>query len=163
MYFYGDIEPSKRLALTSSTGLGRQQRQLGLQEGEARLTCPPGQVKAYLPEWPYQKCVPAEEMLEPKPGAVAIAPPREPAPPPAPPVPAAPPALAPPPEAELPPGTARLLDIDPVTGDIIDPSTGAPLESESAMVLSETAQPIVGTVLGLGAVALVLWAIGAFR
>lgn len=166
MYFYGDVEPPKRLAFAGGS-------RLGLQEGEPRLDCPPGQVKAYLPEWPYQKCVPAEEALEPRPGEVPVttapAPAESPgAPPPAPPAPAAPPPVAPAPEAPAPeapppPGKARLLDIDPETGTILDPDTRQPLESESAFFLGEGARPIVGAVVGLGVITLALWALGAFK
>ena len=154
MYFYGDVEPSKRLGFRDASRWPR----LGLREGEARVQCGPGEVKAYLPDWPYQKCVPAEEMLEPRPGEVPIAPP-PPAPTPGPaPLPAAPPAL---PALPAPPGKARFLRVDP-DGTIVDPDTGQPI-AEQSFFMTETARPIIGAVVGLGIVALALWAIGVFK
>jgi len=124
---------------------------LGLEEGEARLECPPGTVKSYLPAWPWSECISESEAIHP--GAVEKAPAS--VPPPVPPVPQAPP-------VPVPPGKARFLKIDPSSGNLLDPDTGAIIESPSAFPL-EPVETAVAVGAGLGVVALLLIALGIFK
>lgn len=137
-------------------GLYGTSPQLGLEEGQVRLDCPPGQVKVYLQEFPWEKCVPESELTEPAPFEVPeeVAPPEE--------VPAPPALPAPIPEEEYrPPGKARFLDVDERTGEILDPDTGAPLPIVKAFAIT----PVEGVVAGVGVLtvtALLLTAFGIF-
>ncbi len=165
-------------------GLYGSSPRLGLEEGQARLDCPPGTVKVYIQEFPWEKCVPESEILEPAPPEFIEEPvppefieeppveevPALPAPAPVPEV--GPPALPepepepkpePPPEPEYrPPGKARFLDVDKATGEIVDPDTGAPLPITTAF--SITSGEGVATGIGVLAVtAVVLTALGVFR
>ncbi len=149
-------------------GLYGNSPRLGLEEGQARLDCPPGTVKVYIQEFPWEKCVPEAEILEPAPPELIEEPPIEevpalPAPAPVPEV--GPPALPEPepePEPEYkPPGKARFLDIDRATGEIVDPDTGAPLPIATAFAITSTEG--VATGIGVLAVtAVVLTALGVF-
>jgi hypothetical protein len=142
---------------------------LGLEEGETRKVCPPGTVKSYLPHFPWSECIPEEEALQPhlfpskvaRPGPTATTtspsggPPPAPAPlPPPPPVPAAP--------APLPPveRKARFLAVDHQSGDILDPSTGAVIESATAYSIDTVDTVAIGA--GIGIVAVLLALAGVF-
>jgi len=136
---------------------------LGLEEGETRKTCPEGYVKSYLPHFPWSECIPKEQALEPhkfpaaipRPGptkatvtpsgTTASAPP---------PVPPAPPPL--PPVAPLPPAPrkARFLKVDHASGELLDPDTGAVIESAYSIDTVDTVA--IGAGLGIVAVLLVL-------
>lgn len=164
-------------------GVGHRGATLGLNEGAVRLECPPGSVKAYLPEWPWEECVPETEMLEPLPASVVREEktPSLPAPTLAPETPLVP-KPAPPPETELipsripeqtfipepeppprrPPGKARFLRMDPQTGDILDPDSGELIESASVFAFTPTTT-VVTAVVGIGVVALILAALGVFK
>lgn len=108
---------------------------LGLQEGETRKQCPPGQVLSNLPDFPWSECIPEEEAYG------GSAPPAPQAPPPAP-----KPALPiPPPE----PRRARFLSVDPATGDFVDPDTGAVIETASAYSLDVKETVAIGAGLGI--------------
>ncbi len=158
---------------------GSSSPQLGLEEGQARLDCGPGTVKVYLQEFPWEKCVPESEVLEPAPPEfVEEAPPVEEVPAlPAPvlepePEPALPallpeptPEPEPPPPAPVveykPPGKARFLDVDESTGEIVDPDTGKPLPIATAFSVT----PVEGVAAGVGVLAVtavVLTALGVF-
>jgi len=119
---------------------------LGLEEGEARITCPPGTVKSYLPEWPWSECIPAREALEPGP--------------PIPVLPASPPAVPPP--SPVAPGKARFLKVDPASGTLLDPDTGALIEMPGAFTV-ETVDTVASVGAGLGILALILVAVGVFK
>jgi len=125
---------------------------LGLEEGEARLECPPGTVKSYIPAWPWSECIPESEAIEP--GSV-----EEEAPPASE---EAPPVQAPPPPTPSAPGKARFLKVDPVNGDLLDPDTGAIIESPSAFPL-EPVETVATVGVGLGVVAILLIAFGVFK
>ena len=162
-------------------GLYGSSPRLGLEEGQARLNCPPGTVKVYIQEFPWEKCVPESEILEPAPPELIEEPPVEevpalPVPVPIPeagppslpepepePVPEPVPEPQPKPEPEYrPPGKARFLDIDRATGEIVDPDTGAPLPIVTAF--SVTSGEGIATGVGVLAVAaVVLTALGVFR
>ncbi len=124
--------------------------QLGLEEGQARLDCPPGTVKVYLQEFPWEQCVPESELTEPVPFEIPeeIAPPEVPALP-----------TPPPPEPEYkPPGKARFLEVDERTGEIVDPDTGAPLPIVTAFALT----PVEGVVAGVGVLTVTVLLLTAF-
>ena len=134
-------------------GLYGSSPQLGLEEGQARLDCPPGTVKVYLQEFPWERCVPESELTEPAPVEIPeVAPPEE--------VPGLPAPLPPEPEYQ-PPGKARFLDVDPVSGEILDPDTGTALEIHTVLALTpvETAGAVVGVLTLTG---LVLAGLGVF-
>lgn len=133
-------------------GLGTSR--LGLEEGQVRLTCPPGTVKVYLQEFPWEKCVPAEQTTQPPPVPVTEEVPEFEAPPPV--------APAPSPAPYKPPGKARFLDLDPATGQVIDPDTGEPIPVETAFALTPIETTAVA-VAAVGIVAAVLFACGVFR
>jgi hypothetical protein len=120
---------------------------LGLEEGQVRLDCPPGSIKVYLQEFPWEKCVPESEVAEPVPFEVIEAPP--------------PPVEAPPPPAYRPPGKARFLEIDP-SGQLLDPDTRAPLPVERALVLTPAVGTTIAAVAAVGIVAALLVACGVF-
>ena len=125
---------------------------LGLEEGEARLTCPPGTKKVHLAAWPWQKCVPEGEILAP---GSEIAPAARPLrPQPSMPVPVAP--------VSTEPRKARFLKVDPITDQIVDPDTNLPIEVESAFLLTpvETAAT-AGVAIGITALLLVVF--GVFK
>lgn len=143
---------------------------LGIEEGESRKTCPPGYVKSYLPQFPWSECIPEEHALRPhefprtvprsdvtasmtpSPGpTAAVTPPPAPLPPPPPPPPALP-AL---------PRKARFLSVDPQTGDVLDPDTGAVIESASVYTIDTVDTVAIG--VGLGFVAVLLTAAGVFK
>jgi hypothetical protein len=150
------------LSLASQTVLGDNQAvpdfyarpynspRLGIEEGEARIECPPGTVKSYLPEWPWSECIPESEAMEP--GPVEEAPAVE----------APPPQALPPPQVYAPPGKARFLKVDPTSGDFLDPDTGAIIESSSAFAL-EPVETAAAVGAGLGVVAIILIALGVFK
>lgn len=146
-------------------GLYGSSARLGLEEGQARLDCPPGTVKVYLQEFPWERCVPESELTEP------VAPTFPEAPVPTEEVPALPapeplpePLPEPPPEPQpeyRPPGKARFLDIDAETGEILDPDTGEHLPIDKALIVT----PVEGVATGIGVLAvtaLVLTALGVF-
>lgn len=187
MYFYASSYEAPRFGLGSSRRLGASPR-LGLEEGEQNVVCPPGQTKVYLPAWPWQKCVPENEVLDPEPGqfpppplvAPSAGPPglvpsaAEPGvlPPPPPPLPGPPPpsaiAPAPPPPPlpaeKAPPGTVRLLQLDKETGEIFDPKTGQPVgEQVGFLGTGSKTGTLVAVGVGLGLIGLALWAVGAFK
>lgn len=139
---------------------------LGLEEGETRKTCPEGYVKSYLPHFPWSECIPKEQALEPhkfpssipKPGptkaTVTPSGTTPSAPPPAP--------LPLPPVAPLPaaPKKARFLSVNQATGEIVDPDTGAVIESASAYSIDTVDTVAIG--VGLGLVAVLLTLAGVF-
>ena len=129
---------------------------LGLEEGEARLECPTGTVKSYLPAWPWSECIPESEAIQPGPVTEEAPPISEEIPE------GIPPPIQAPPPVYMPPGKARFLKVDPVSGELLDPDTGAVIESPSAFPLEpvETAA-VVGA--GIGVVALLLIALGVFK
>ena len=143
---------------------------LGLEEGQQRVDCPPGTVKVYLQEFPWEKCVPESEITEPAAfelPEVVEAPEPIVEEVPALPIPAEPErALIPEPEPEpepeyRPPGKARFVDIDESTGKIVDPDTGEPLPVGTAFVVT----PVEGVATGVGVLAvtaLLLAALGVF-
>lgn len=119
---------------------------LGAEEGQTpNVTCPPGSVKVFLPDFPWQKCVPESEILpqgEPAP-AMEIAP-------------AAPPSR---------PGKARFLRVDAETGNILDPDTGNVVKpvynlNDSSLFTTET---VILAGVGVGILALVLVMTKAFK
>jgi hypothetical protein len=120
---------------------------LGLEEGQARLDCPPGSVKVYLQEFPWEKCVPEDEVAAPVPAEV-VEPPL--------------PVEAPPPPAYRPPGKARFLEVDPTTGQLLDPETRAPLPVERALVLTPAVGTTIAAVAAVGIVAALLVVCGVF-
>ncbi len=124
---------------------------LGLEEGQVRLTCGPGQVKVYLQEFPWEKCVPEGELETTAPVPVEPAPPDV----------VVEPEIPPEPEPARPPGKARFLDVDPSTGDILDPDTGAPIQVETVLKLTPVDAGITAGV-GLLAIGLTLAAFGVF-
>jgi len=134
---------------------------LGLEEGESRKTCPPGYVKSYLPQFPWSECIPEDQALKfqklptsvqaPGPTATRTGPP---------PLPAAPPAPPPPPPLPSAPKKARFLTVHPKTGDILDPDTGAVVQT--AMVYSVDTTDFVAIGAGVGVVVLLLGLAGVF-
>lgn len=116
---------------------------LGLEEGEARITCPPGTVKSYLPEWPWSACISESEARKPGPAEEV-------------------PAQVPPPPQAAPPGKARFLKVDPVSGDLLDPDTGTIIEVPGAFSL-EPVETVATVGVGLGVVAIILLALGVFE
>jgi hypothetical protein len=137
-------------------GLGYSGRPtLGLEEGQVKLTCGPGQTKVYLQEFPWEKCVQDSELEAPAP---AVEPeelpgelipeetpqevPEEPAP-------------------YQPSGKARFLEIDPATGAVLDPDTGEPIQAQSVLMLRpvETVATAVGVIAVIG---LTLIGLGVF-
>ena len=131
-------------------GLQGSSSQLGLEEGQARLDCPPGTVKVYLQEFPWEQCVSESELTEPVPFEI----PEEIAPPEVPALPA-----PPPPEPEYkPPGKARFLEVDERTGEIVDPDTGAPFPIVTAFSLT----PVEGVVAGVGVLTVTVLLLTAF-
>lgn len=142
---------------------------LGIEEGETRKTCPPGTVKSYLPHYPWSECIPEEQALEPhrfpanipRPGPTAMTTRPDggglpPAPAPLPPPPPAPAAPAPLPAVKK----ARFLSVDYKSGAIVDPDTGAQIESATAYSIDTV--DTVAAVAGLGFVAVLLALAGAF-
>lgn len=129
---------------------------LGIEEGEARITCPPGTVKSYLPEWPWSECIPEAEALEPGPPVEVETPVPLPAPPPVQPLP------PPPPPTPSIPGKARFLKVDPTSGAILDPDTGAMIEAPGAFS-AETVDTVASVSAGLGILAIILVAVGVFK
>ncbi len=146
---------------------------LGLEEGEEREECPPGMVKAYLPEWPWHECIPEEEALEPgePTGPLELAPPPPPPPPdvvgPPEPIPL-PEELPEPPEEPAepteepprPPGKARFLKVDEDTGVILDPNTNQPMEEIYAMTPVST---ITTVAVGAGILTAILFGTGVLK
>lgn len=140
---------------------------LGIEEGETRKACPPGTVKSYLPHFPWSECIPEEQALEPhrfpanipRPGPTAtITRPDGGGLPPAPaPLPPPPPAPAP-----LPPvKKARFLSVNYQSGEIVDPDTGAVVETATAYSIDTV--DAVASVAGLGFVAVLLVLAGVFE
>jgi hypothetical protein len=119
---------------------------LGLEEGQARLDCPPGSVKVYLQEFPWEKCVPEGEVAQPIPSEVIEAPF---------------PVEAPPAPVYRPPGKARFLEVNSETGQLLDPETRAPLPVERALVLTPVGTT-VAAVAAVGIVAALLVVCGVF-
>lgn len=161
-------------------GAGNGSARLGLEEGEPRLACPPGQVKVHLSAWPWQKCVPEEEMVDPPSGQFAPPPVEAPGAATPSPVPSAGPGMppipiprqvhsvAPPPAAPAqktlePAGRARFLQLDTDTGELRDPATGESRELRHVMVLSEGAGIGIGVGVGIAALAVVLIAVGVIK
>ena len=142
---------------------------LGLEEGETRKVCPPGTVKSYLTHFPWSECIPEEQALQPRrfpaniprPGPTAtttrpdggLPPAPEPLPPP-PPAPAAPAPLPP-------PKKARFLSVNYQSGEIVDPDTGAVVETATAYSIDTV--DAVAAVAGLGFVAVLLALAGVFE
>lgn len=69
---------------------------------------------------------------------------------------------APPPPTPSAPGKARFLRVDPVSGELLDPDTGAIIESPSAFPL-EPVETVAAVGAGLGIVAILLIALGVFK
>ncbi len=143
-------------------GVGMRGATLALNEGAVRLDCPPGTVKAYLPEFPWEECVLEAEMLEPPPlpselPAALPAPLPEPLPEPFPsplpqPLPTTPPSS----------GQARFLRMD-AAGNVLDPDTGEILQERTAILALSTAETAVTAIGALGVVALFLIVIGVIK
>jgi hypothetical protein len=142
MYFYGTVDPPAK------------PKRLGAEEGQMRRTCPPGTEKVYLPEFPWEDCVPEEETKQPTPGPPPPA--RAPEAPPEPPYKPAEPRAP----GYRPPGKARFLKVDEATGDIVDPQTLAPVFTNDGIGVAGTVA-MVG--LSVGVVGLILYALGVFR
>ncbi len=146
------LPPHCSLASPAASGIIRtmdfyaRSPMLGLEEGQARLECPPGTVKSYLPEWPWEECVPESETLIPGP--------------PSPPIPE--PSKAPEPALPVALKKARFLKVDPASGNLLDPETGMMIETPSAFPLTTT-ETVASVGVGLGIVALLLAAAGVFK
>jgi len=122
---------------------------LGLEEGQVDLNCGPGTTKVYLQEFPWEKCVPDDELETP--AVVPEAPPEPEGEP------------APEPEPEVLPGKARFLAIDPESGEVVDPDPGAPIKPQAVFFATPTVTA-VGTVVGVLAVTgLALLGLGILR
>jgi hypothetical protein len=121
---------------------------LGLEEGQVNLTCGPGTTKVYLQEFPWEKCVPDSELEVPAPQEVPEG--EEPI------------EAAPQPEpAYQPPGKARFLEIDPASGQVVDPDTGATIRPQSVFLLAPA--ETVGAAIGVLAVTgILLLGLGVF-
>lgn len=145
-------------------GVGMRGATLALNEGAVRLDCPPGTVKVYLPDFPWEECVPEAEMLEPSPAEL---PPELPAALPAPipePLPEPFPSPLPQPLPATPPssGQARFLRMD-AAGNVLDPDTGEIIQDRPAVLAFSTAETAVTAIGALGAVAIILIALGIIK